>query len=61
MISKIPANEDRQFIIKMFLMDDTISIFELAKRNSGINETLQVRKSIRLKFEGELESGEMPL
>lgn len=37
MISKIPDNEDRQFIIRVFLMDDTISIFELGKRNSGIS------------------------
>lgn len=36
MISRIPGNEERQFIIRVFLMDDTISIFELAKRNSGI-------------------------
>lgn len=35
MISHIPENEDRIFIIRVFLMDDTISIYELAKRNSG--------------------------
>ncbi|KAK9294825.1 hypothetical protein QLX08_010689 [Tetragonisca angustula] len=35
MISDIQENQDRQFIIRVFLMDDTISIFELAKRNSG--------------------------
>ncbi|OAD54554.1 EF-hand domain-containing family member C2 [Eufriesea mexicana] len=35
MISDIPENQDRQFIIRVFLMDDTISIFGLAKRNSG--------------------------
>ncbi|XP_020289253.1 EF-hand domain-containing family member C2-like isoform X2 [Pseudomyrmex gracilis] len=35
MISKIPSDEDRQFIVRVFLMDDTISVFELAKRNSG--------------------------
>ncbi|XP_006618660.1 EF-hand domain-containing family member C2-like [Apis dorsata] len=35
MISNIPENEDRIFIVRVFLMDDTISIYELAKRNSG--------------------------
>ncbi|EZA50209.1 EF-hand domain-containing family member C2 [Ooceraea biroi] len=40
MISKIPNNEERQFIIRVFLMDDTISIFELAKRNSGFQRAL---------------------
>lgn len=35
MISNVPANQDRQFIIRVFLMDDTVSIFELARRNSG--------------------------
>ncbi|XP_032679728.1 EF-hand domain-containing family member C2-like [Odontomachus brunneus] len=40
MVSKIPANENRQFIIRVFLMDDTISIFELAKRNSGFLRSL---------------------
>ena len=35
MISHIPENQDRQFIIRVFLMDDTVSIFELAIRNSG--------------------------
>lgn len=35
MISNIPENEDRIFIIRVYLMDDTISIYELAKRNSG--------------------------
>ncbi|GAB1869468.1 EF-hand domain-containing family member C2 [Camponotus japonicus] len=49
MISKIPTNEDRQFIIRVFLMDDTISIFELAKRNSGFERSLfQKRMPIML-------------
>ncbi|KAL0121274.1 hypothetical protein PUN28_008737 [Cardiocondyla obscurior] len=39
-ISKIPENEERQFIIRVFLMDDTISIFELAKQNSGFQRSL---------------------
>ncbi|KAL6444614.1 hypothetical protein ACFW04_002016 [Cataglyphis niger] len=40
MISKIPADEDRQFIIRVFLMDDAISIFELGKRNTGFLRSL---------------------
>ncbi|KZC10057.1 PREDICTED: EF-hand domain-containing family member C2-like [Dufourea novaeangliae] len=40
MISNIPENEDRLFIIRFFLMDDTISIFELARRNSGFRRCL---------------------
>ncbi|KAL6255776.1 hypothetical protein P5V15_013019 [Pogonomyrmex californicus] len=49
MISKIPENEERQFIIRVFLMDDTISIFELAKQNSGFQRSLfQKRMPIML-------------
>ncbi|XP_050466655.1 EF-hand domain-containing family member C2-like [Cataglyphis hispanica] len=49
MISKIPDNEDRQFIIRVFLMDDKISIFELGKRNSGFLRSLfQKRMPIML-------------
>ncbi|XP_012535562.1 EF-hand domain-containing family member C2 [Monomorium pharaonis] len=40
MVSKIPGNEERQFIIRVFLVDDTISVFELAKRNSGFQRSL---------------------
>ncbi|XP_076749581.1 EF-hand domain-containing family member C2 [Xylocopa sonorina] len=40
MISDIPENQDRQFIVRVFLMDDTISIFELARRNSGFRRCL---------------------
>ncbi|CAL7948730.1 unnamed protein product [Xylocopa violacea] len=40
MISDIPENQDRQFILRVFLMDDTISIFELARRNSGFRRSL---------------------
>ncbi|XP_011881630.1 PREDICTED: EF-hand domain-containing family member C2-like isoform X3 [Vollenhovia emeryi] len=48
-ISKVPENEERQFIIRVFLMDDTISIFELAKRNSGFQRSLfQKRMQIML-------------
>lgn len=35
MISKIPENMERQFIVRYYLIDDSISIFELTKRNSG--------------------------
>lgn len=35
MISKIPENLERQFIVRFYLIDDSISIFELTKRNSG--------------------------
>ncbi|XP_037916196.1 EF-hand domain-containing family member C2-like [Hermetia illucens] len=35
MISPIPENCDRVFIISYYLADDTLSIFELASRNSG--------------------------
>ncbi|EFN89884.1 EF-hand domain-containing family member C2 [Harpegnathos saltator] len=49
MISKIPANEERQFIIRVFLVDDTISIFELAKRNSGfLRSPFQKRMPVML-------------
>jgi len=44
MISKVPDDEERQFIIRVYLMDDTISIFEQAKRNSGIyNSQMEIR------------------
>jgi len=46
MISKVPDDEERQFIIRVYLMDDTISIFEQAKRNSGIyNSRMEIRMS----------------
>ncbi|CAK9822215.1 EF-hand domain-containing family member C2 [Anthophora retusa] len=35
MISDIPECHDREFIIRVFLMDDTVSIFGLARANSG--------------------------
>ncbi|XP_017882993.1 EF-hand domain-containing family member C2-like [Ceratina calcarata] len=40
MISNIPENAGRQFIIRAFLMDDTVSIFELGIRNSGFRRCL---------------------
>ncbi|KAL2714276.1 EF-hand domain-containing family member C2 [Vespula squamosa] len=44
MISKIPENLERQFIIRFYLIDDSISIFELTKRNSGFRRCLFLRK-----------------
>ncbi|KAJ4428509.1 hypothetical protein ANN_24551 [Periplaneta americana] len=35
MISKNPANKDRLFIISYYLCDDTISVFENARHNTG--------------------------
>ncbi|XP_076666414.1 EF-hand domain-containing family member C2 [Andrena cerasifolii] len=46
MVSNVPLNKDRQFIIRIFLMDDGISIFELTKRNSGF---------IRGSFQGKMQ------
>ncbi|XP_054011468.1 EF-hand domain-containing family member C2-like isoform X1 [Hylaeus anthracinus] len=40
MVSKSPENQGRAFIIRVFLMDDTISIFELGIRNSGFRRSL---------------------
>ncbi|XP_046604333.1 EF-hand domain-containing family member C2-like [Neodiprion virginianus] len=40
LVSNIPENNDRHFIIRVFLTDDTISIFELAVRNSGFKRCL---------------------
>lgn len=39
MVTDMAENMNRQFIIRVYLMDDTISIYELAKRNSGIFST----------------------
>ena len=35
MISKIRENNERVFVINYFLSDDTLSVHELARRNSG--------------------------
>ncbi|XP_043475063.1 EF-hand domain-containing family member C2 [Leptopilina heterotoma] len=40
MISKIPENAERHFIIRFFLMDNTVAIFELSRRNSGFMRCL---------------------
>lgn len=41
LISKIPADKDRQFVISYYLSDDTISVYENALHNTG-NEELQI-------------------
>ncbi|KAI4467069.1 ef-hand domain c-terminal containing protein [Holotrichia oblita] len=35
MVSRIPENCSRVFVISYYLSDDTISVYEIAKRNSG--------------------------
>jgi hypothetical protein len=35
MISSIPADSERHFIVSFFVRDDTIQIFEVAEKNSG--------------------------
>lgn len=37
MISNIPEDYSRDFVISYYLADDTISVFELGRRNSGKN------------------------
>ncbi|KAK2575490.1 hypothetical protein KPH14_011217 [Odynerus spinipes] len=44
MISNIPENMDRHFIVRVYLIDDSISIFELTKRNSGFRRCLFLKK-----------------
>ncbi|XP_076235048.1 EF-hand domain-containing family member C2 [Calliopsis andreniformis] len=44
MISHIPENADRVFIVRVFLIDDSISIFELARRNTGFRRSLFQKK-----------------
>ncbi|XP_043275434.1 EF-hand domain-containing family member C2-like [Venturia canescens] len=49
MISNIPDNDLRHFLIKVFTEDDTISIFELARENSGFETRLfQSRMKVML-------------
>ncbi|KAK0180026.1 hypothetical protein PV327_005709 [Microctonus hyperodae] len=49
MISNNPDNSDRQFIISIYLMDNTVAIFELASRNSGFTRCLfQKRMQVML-------------
>ncbi|XP_051167198.1 EF-hand domain-containing family member C2-like [Leptopilina boulardi] len=60
MISKIPENAERCFIIRIFLMDNTIAIFELSKRNSGFMSCL-FQKRMRVMLPGqEIFSNEPP-
>lgn len=42
LISNITENNERHFIVRVFLTDNTISIFELAIRNSGMIKVLCV-------------------
>lgn len=49
MISDNPDNSYRQFIISIYLMDNTVAIFELASRNSGFTRCLfQKRMQVML-------------
>ncbi|XP_066601113.1 EF-hand domain-containing family member C2-like [Prorops nasuta] len=49
MLSDIPEFEDRRFIISIYLVDDTISIFEQAKRNSGFSRSyFQTKRKVPL-------------
>ena len=34
--TRVPEDVDRRFIISFFLADDTLSIYELPQKNSGI-------------------------
>merc|ERR1712187_363095 len=36
LVSDLPTDEGRHFAIKFYLFDDTVAIFETAKKNSGI-------------------------
>ncbi|XP_030748074.1 EF-hand domain-containing family member C2-like [Sitophilus oryzae] len=45
MKSKIPENCTRNFIISYFLTDDSLSIFEVAKRNTGFASTMFAARS----------------
>ncbi|CAG5095489.1 Similar to efhc2: EF-hand domain-containing family member C2 (Danio rerio), partial [Cotesia congregata] len=38
MISEVPENADRLFVINIYLQDNTISIFELAPKNTGFQQ-----------------------
>jgi hypothetical protein len=43
--TKNPEDYDRRFIISFYLSDDSISIFEPAKKNSGIIEGPFLKKN----------------
>lgn len=36
--TRVPEDVDRRFIVSFFLADDTLSIYELPQKNSGILE-----------------------
>ncbi|XP_011304473.1 EF-hand domain-containing family member C2 [Fopius arisanus] len=40
MLSNIPENSSRNFIIRVYLMDNTVSIFEFATKNGGFTRSL---------------------
>lgn len=42
MISNIPENSKRDFVITYYLNDDTISIYEKGGRNSGFKVKQQI-------------------
>ncbi|KAJ8961102.1 hypothetical protein NQ318_008778 [Aromia moschata] len=44
MRSKIPENCDRIFVISYYLADDTISVFEIARNNSGFKTSMFLRR-----------------
>ncbi|XP_066140061.1 EF-hand domain-containing family member C2-like [Euwallacea fornicatus] len=49
MISTISENCSRCFVISYFLVDDTISVFEIGQRNSGFNtSTFAAKKQVKL-------------
>lgn len=45
MLSKIEENSTREFIICFYLADDTISVYEHARRNSGFKESEFFKRS----------------
>eukprot|EP00002_Diphylleia_rotans_P008038 TRINITY_DN1772_c0_g1_i1.p1 TRINITY_DN1772_c0_g1~~TRINITY_DN1772_c0_g1_i1.p1 ORF type:complete len:566 (-),score=119.53 TRINITY_DN1772_c0_g1_i1:135-1832(-) len=53
MITKVPEDVDRRFVVSYYLNDDTISIYEPSQRNSGINGgKFLERMKIKLPKEG---------
>ncbi|KAF7284998.1 EF-hand domain-containing family member C2-like [Rhynchophorus ferrugineus] len=45
MKSKIPENCSRNFVISYYLTDDTVSVFEVAKRNSGFATSMFTKRA----------------
>ncbi|XP_033227774.1 EF-hand domain-containing family member C2-like [Belonocnema kinseyi] len=52
MISKIPENAERHFLIRIYLMDETVAIFELSRKNSGFQRCL-FQKRMRVMLPGQ--------